>query len=191
MDETSLYFSIGWKHIISLNALDHILFVTALAAIYLLKDWKKVLILVTAFTIGHSLTLALTVYDVIRVNNQLVEFLIPVTILITAVFNLFQKDFLPKSLRLNYFFALFFGLIHGMGFANSIRFMLANDEGIALPLLSFNIGLEAGQIVIVIFILLLSSLFIDVLKFSRKIWVTLLSVVAILFSIYLIIERWI
>jgi hypothetical protein len=150
-----------------------------------------VLILVTAFTIGHSLTLALTVYDVIRVNNQLVEFLIPVTILITAVFNLFQKDFLPKSLRLNYFFALFFGLIHGMGFANSIRFMLANDEGIALPLLSFNIGLEAGQIVIVIFILLLSSLFIDVLKFSRKIWVTLLSVVAILFSIYLIIERWI
>lgn len=191
MDETSLYFSIGWKHIISINALDHILFVTALAAIYVLKDWKKVLILVTAFTIGHSLTLALSVYDVIRINNELVELLIPVTILITAVFNLFQKDFSPKSLSLNYFFALFFGLIHGMGFANSIRFMLANDEGIALPLLSFNIGLEAGQIVIVIFILLLSYLFIDVLHFSRKIWVLLLSVIAILFSVYMIIERWV
>jgi hypothetical protein len=191
MDETSLYFSIGWKHIISINALDHILFVTALAAIYVLKDWKKVLILVTAFTIGHSLTLALSVYDVIRINNELVELLIPVTILITAVFNLFQKDFSPKSLSLNYFFALFFGLIHGMGFANSIRFMLANDDGIALPLLSFNIGLEAGQIVIVIFILLLSYLFIYVLHFSRKIWVLLLSVIAILFSVYMIIERWV
>jgi len=191
MDETSLYFSIGWKHIISFNALDHILFVTALAAIYVLKDWKKVLILVTAFTIGHSLTLSLSVYDVIRVNNELVEFLIPVTILITGVFNLFQKDFSPRSLRLNYFFALFFGLIHGMGFANSIRFMLANDESIALPLLSFNIGLEAGQIVIVILILLLSYLFIEVLNFSRKLWVTLLSVIAILFSIFMIVERWI
>lgn len=190
-DETSLYFSIGWKHIISLNALDHILFVTALAAIYLLKDWKEVLILVTAFTVGHSLTLALSVYDVIRVNSELVELLIPVTILITAVFNLLQKDFSPKSLRLNYFFALFFGLIHGMGFANSIRFMLTDNEGIALPLLSFNIGLEAGQIVIVIFILLLSYLFIDRLQVPRKVWVFFLSVLAILFSLYMIIERWI
>jgi hypothetical protein len=105
MDEIPLYFSIGWEHIISINALDHILFVTALAAIYIFKDWKKVLILVTAFTIGHSLTLALSVYDVIRVNDKIVEFLIPVTILITGVFNLFQKNFSPKSLQLNYFFA--------------------------------------------------------------------------------------
>ncbi|HJY21510.1 MAG TPA: HupE/UreJ family protein, partial [Hanamia sp.] len=115
MDEISFYFSIGWQHIISVNALDHILFVTVLSAIYIFKDWKKVLILVTAFTIGHSVTLALSVYDVIRINNNLVEFLIPVTILITAVFNFFQKDFSHNSLELNYFFALFFGLIHGMG----------------------------------------------------------------------------
>jgi hypothetical protein len=191
MDEIWLYFSIGWEHIVSINALDHILFVTALAAIYIFKDWKKVLILVTAFTIGHSLTLALSVYDIIRVNDKIVEFLIPVTILITGVFNLFQKDFSPKSLQLNYFFALFFGLIHGMGFANSIRFMLANNESIGWPLFSFNVGLEAGQIVIVLIILSLSSLLINLLKLRRKIWVIFLSSIAILVSLYMIIERWI
>ena len=191
MDEIWLYFSIGWEHIISINALDHILFVTALAAIYIFKDWKKVLILVTAFTIGHSLTLALSVYDIIRVNDKVVEFLIPVTILITGVFNLFQKDFTPKSLQLNYFFALFFGLIHGMGFANSIRFMLANNESIGWPLFSFNVGLEAGQIVIVFIILSLSYLIINFLKLPRKIWVIFLSSIAILVSSFMIIERWI
>jgi hypothetical protein len=191
IDEIRLYFSIGWKHIISINALDHILFVTALAAIYIFKDWKKVLILVTAFTIGHSLTLALSVYDIIRVNDKIIEFLIPVTILITGVFNLFQKDFTPKSLQLNYFFALFFGLIHGLGFANSIRFMLANNESIGWPLFSFNVGLEAGQIVIVFIILSLSYLFLNVLKLSRKIWVIFLSSIAISASLFMIIERWI
>ena len=191
IDEIRLYFSIGWKHIISINALDHILFVTALAAIYIFKDWKKVLILVTAFTIGHSLTLALSVYDLIRVNDKVVEFLIPVTILITGVFNLFQKDFSPKSLQLNYFFALFFGLIHGMGFANSIRFMLANNESIGWPLFSFNVGLEAGQIVIVFVILSLSYLVITFLKLPRKVWVIFLSSIAIVVSLFMIIERWI
>ncbi len=191
MDDINLFFALGWEHIISINALDHILFVTALSAIYIFKDWKKVLILVTAFTIGHSLTLALSVYDVIRVNDNLVEFLIPVTIFITAVFNLFQKNFTPKSLQLNYFFALFFGLIHGMGFANSIRFMLAKNESIGLPLLSFNIGLEAGQIVIVFIILLLSYLLITVLKAPRKVWVYVLSSIAIIVSLKLIFERWV
>lgn len=191
MEDINLFFSLGWHHIISIDALDHILFVTALAAIYIFKDWKKVLILVTAFTIGHSLTLALSVYDVIRVNDHLVEFLIPVTILITGIFNLFQKDFRPKSLQLNYFFALFFGLIHGMGFANSIRFMLAKNESIGLPLLSFNVGLEAGQILIVFIILLLSYLWITVLKVPRKAWVYFLSSIAVLVSLKMIIERWI
>lgn len=191
MNDIELFFGLGWHHIISLGALDHILFVTALAAIYVFKDWRKVLVLVTAFTIGHSLTLALSVYDVIRVNDKLVELLIPVTILITGIFNLFQKDFTPKSLQLNYFFALFFGLIHGMGFANSIRFMLAEDQNIALPLLSFNVGLEVGQIVIVFIILLLSFLFISIFKAPRRIWVYLLSTVAIISSLRMIIERWI
>lgn len=189
MTEFNFYFSIGWGHIVSANALDHILFIIALSAIYIIRDWRKVLILVTAFTIGHSLTLALSVYDVIRISSHLVELLIPVTILITAVFNLFQKNFNPKSLQLNYFFALFFGLIHGMGFANSIRFMLAKDESIGIPLLSFNLGLEAGQIVIVMIILLLSYLFIHTLKVPRKWWVYVLSAIAFLFSVQMIFER--
>jgi hypothetical protein len=189
MDDFSLYFSIGWGHIISIDALDHILFVVALSAIYLFRDWKKVLILVTAFTFGHSLTLALSVYDVVRINDNLVEFLIPITILITAVFNFFQKDFSPQTLRLNYFFALFFGLIHGLGFANSIRFMLSKSESIGWPLLSFNLGLEAGQILIVFLILLLCYIVVTLLDFPRKWWVYLLSSVALVFSIQMIIER--
>lgn len=189
MNDIELFFSLGWHHIISTGALDHILFIIALSAIYIFKEWKKVLILVTAFTIGHSLTLALSVYDIIRINNRLVEVLIPCTIAITAVFNFFQKGFIQKKIQLNYFFALFFGLIHGMGFANSIRFMLPQDETIALPLLSFNIGLEAGQIVIVLLILLLSYLFITILHTPRKIWVYILSAVALVTSLQMIVER--
>src|ERR1700710_423565 len=125
MQDFSLYFTWGWHHIISWDALDHQLFIAALAAIYLLKDWRQVLVLVTAFTIGHSLTLALSVLDIIRFSSKWVEFLIPCTIIITALTNLFQKKFTPKSIRINYFLALFFGLVHGMGFANGIRIMMA------------------------------------------------------------------
>ena len=128
MSDFNFYFGLGWEHIMSWDALDHLLFIAALAAIYLLKDWKQVLILVTAFTLGHSLTLALSVMDVFRFPSNWVEFLIACTIVVTAISNLFQKKFTPKSIRINYFLALFFGLIHGMGFANTIRFMLANDQ---------------------------------------------------------------
>ena len=189
MNDVELFFGLGWHHIISAGALDHILFVTVLSAIYIFEDWKKVLILVTAFTIGHSLTLALSVYDIIRINNKLVEILIPCTIAITAVFNFFQKNFTQRKVQLNYFFALFFGLIHGMGFANSIRFMMPKDESIALPLLSFNIGLEAGQIVIVLLILSLSYLFINILRAPRRVWVYLLSGIALIASLLMIVER--
>jgi hypothetical protein len=189
MQDFILFFSMGWGHIISWGALDHILFVTALAAIYVIKDWRKVLVLVTAFTIGHSLTLALSVYNIIRINDQLVEVLIPITIFITAIFNLLQKDYNPKVLRLNYFFALFFGLIHGMGFANSIRFMLAKNETLGIPLFSFNLGLEVGQISVVVFVLLMSYLCLTELKLSRKIWVFALSLTALIFSVFMIVER--
>jgi len=183
MQDFGFYFGPGWKHIIGKDALDHQLFIAALAAIYLLKDWKQVLILVTAFTIGHSLTLALSVFDVIRFNSKWVEFLIPVTIVITAISNLFQKKFTPKSIRINYFLALAFGLIHGMGFANSIRFMMADDQNIGWSLLGFNIGLEAGQIIVVTALLLLSHLIVTILKINRRDWVIFLS--AAVFSIAL------
>lgn len=189
MNDLSLYFETGWHHIIGWDALDHILFIVALTAIYLPRNWKQLLILVTAFTIGHSVTLALSVYDVVRVNERLVELLIPLTILATAGFNLVAASLNKKSLRLNYFIALFFGLIHGLGFANTIRFMLSQDQNIGWPLLSFNVGLEVGQIVIVSIILIINFICISKLGIRQKWWIRSLSVIAMLMSIKMIVER--
>src|SRR5258705_6375877 len=161
MSDFRFYFGLGWEHITNWEALDHLLFITALAAIYLLKDWKQVLILVTAFTIGHSITLALSVLDIIRFPSRWVEFLIPCTIVITAFTNFFQKKFTARSIRINYFLALFFGLIHGMGFANSIRFMLAKDQNLGWSLFGFNLGLEAGQIVVVMILLIVAHIIVN------------------------------
>ena len=169
MTDFSFYFRLGWEHIMSWDALDHLLFIAALSAIYVWKDWKKVLILVTAFTIGHSLTLALSVLDIIRFPSRWVEFLIPCTIVFTAASNLLQREFSNRTMRINYILALVFGLVHGMGFANTIRFMLAKDQDIAMPLLGFNIGLEIGQIVVVIILLLVMQLMMS-LKISRRDW---------------------
>ncbi len=189
MNEFAFYFDLGWKHIISKNALDHQLFIVTLAVIYLADNWKEVLILVTAFTVGHSLTLALSTYNVIQASSAWVEFLIPVTILTTAVINFFRRNFRPESYRLQYFLALFFGLIHGLGFANTIRFMLAKQQTITVPLLGFNLGLEAGQLVVVALVLLLSYLFVNKLGFHRKWWVWLLSAIALVWSIVLTIQN--
>ena len=189
MQDFGFYFGIGWQHIISSDALDHQLFIAALAAIYLLKDWKQVLILVTAFTIGHSLTLALSVMNVIWYNPKLVEILIPITIIITALFNLTQKKFTPRSIRINYVLALLFGLIHGLGFANTIRFLLADDQSIGWSLFAFNVGLEAGQIVVVIALLLLSHLLVSVLKINRRDWVIFLSAGVFALALKMTLER--
>ena len=189
MSDFKFYFGLGWEHIISWDALDHLLFIAALSAIYLFKDWKQVLILVTAFTIGHSLTLALSVLDIIRFSTKWVEFLIPCTIIITAFSNLFQKKFTPKSIRINYFLALSFGLIHGMGFANTIRFILAEDQSIGWGLFGFNVGLEAGQIVVVTVLLMLAYLFVNMLRVNRRDWVIFLSAGVISLSLKIAIER--
>src|SRR5215210_4806465 len=121
MSDFGFYFKLGWEHIITPEALDHILFIVALAAIYMLKDWKQVLILVTAFTVGHTITLILSTKQIIEVSSGWVEFFIPCTIAFTAIANLFQKSFSAKAISINYFLALFFGLIHGLAFANTLR----------------------------------------------------------------------
>ena len=183
------YFNMGWHHIISWDALDHQLFILALAAIYLMHDWKRVLILITAFTIGHSLTLALSVLDVIRLHREIVEFLIACTIVVTSVSNLFQKKFTSEAIRVNYMLALFFGMIHGMGFANTLRMMLPSGEKIVLPLLGFNLGLEVGQVLVVLIILLLSFLFVNKLRVNRREWVIFVSGAAFSIALKMAIER--
>jgi hypothetical protein len=189
MQDFWFYLGLGWEHIISLDALDHQLFIAALAALYVLQDWKKVLVLVTAFTIGHSLTLALSVLDLIRLPESLVELLIPCTIVFTAISNFFQKNFSSSSLRINYFLALFFGLIHGMGFANTIRFMLSKDQHLATGLLGFNLGLELGQIVVVALLLGITQLVVSYFGMKRRAWVVLLSALVLGISITMVIER--
>jgi hypothetical protein len=189
MSDFSFYFDWGWHHIMSWKALDHLLFIAALAAIYLLKDWKQVLILVTAFTIGHSITLALSSLKIIRFSSNWVEFLIPCTIVITAISNLFQKKFTVKSIRINYFLALFFGLIHGMGFANTLTWIIAKDQNFVRSLLGFNLGLEAGQILVVSIILLISYIVLTFLKANRREWVIFLSAGIFGLALKMAIER--
>jgi len=190
MNDFGFYFSIGWEHIITTEALDHILFIVALSAIYLLRDWKQVLILVTAFTVGHSITLALSSLRVIDVSIEWVEFLVPCTIVLTAIANLFQKSFTPRAIRLNYFLALFFGLIHGMAFATTLRMILAEDQSFAFSMFSFSLGLELGQILVVLLILLLAHVFVGRWGISRREWVLFLSAAVMALALQMAIERW-
>lgn len=178
MSEFGLYFELGREHILDyINGYDHILFVLALCAIYLVRDWKKILILITAFTIGHSITLALATMQIISVKSELVEFLIPLTIFVTASSNLFRKEesIDKQNIQINYFFALFFGLIHGMGFSNYLRAILGKSHSILSPLLAFNLGLELGQVIVVTIFLIISYILVVWLKVSRRDWKMVLS----------------
>ena len=189
MQDFLFYLQLGWKHIISKDALDHQLFILALIAIFSFRDWKKVLILVTAFTIGHSLTLVLSALDVFRFPSDWVEFLIPCTIVFTALDNIIFSKNEKKLIQLNYYLALLFGLIHGMGFANSVRMMLASEQDITLPLFGFNVGLELGQIIVVAIALFIHYIFSEVLKLSNKIWIYIISVPIFIFALKMALER--
>lgn len=189
MQDFFFYLKLGWEHIISLDALDHQLFILALVAVYALSDWKKILILVTAFTIGHSITLALSVLDFFRIPTDWVEFLIPLTIVITALDNIIFKGNQSKLMRINYFLALFFGLIHGMGFANTARMMMAKEQNIFVPLLGFNLGLEMGQILVVVIVLLLEFLIFKYLKIKKVNWILIVSFFVLLVSLKICIDR--
>lgn len=189
MQDFLFYLQLGWEHIISKDALDHQLFILALIAIFSFRDWKKVLILVTAFTIGHSLTLVLSTLDVFRFPSDWVEFLIPCTIVFTALDNIIFSKNEKKLIQLNYYLALLFGLIHGMGFANSVRMMLASEQDITLPLFGFNVGLELGQIVVVAIALFIHYIFSEILKLSNKIWIYIISVPIFIFALKMALER--
>jgi len=189
MQDFLFYVKLGWEHIISLDALDHQLFVLALIAVYSYQDWKKILILVTAFTIGHSITLALSILDIVRINSDWVEFLIPLTIVLTSLGNILMKNKKQPLMKANYYLALIFGLIHGMGFANTARVMIAKSQSIAVPLLGFNIGLELGQIVIVFAILILLFILLNLFKVNKKDWILFVSSGVFALSLKMTLER--
>jgi hypothetical protein len=175
MQDFNLYFELGWQHILDWQGYDHILFVMVLCGTYSLSEWKKVLILVTAFTLGHSVTLALSALKVVTVDAGLIEFLIPLTILITAASNIFQKRRQKKESTLKYILALFFGLIHGLGFSNYLKALLGKSNTIVAELFAFNVGLEFGQILIVLATLALSFFLIWVVKVRKADWTFFLS----------------
>lgn len=184
-----VYLELGFDHIADLNGYDHILFIIALCAVFSISDWKKILILVTAFTIGHSITLALSALHIINVSSYLIELLIPVTILLTALQNFWYKPSATRKWNINYFLALFFGFIHGMGFSNYFRSLLGKEADILLPLFSFNLGVEIGQLCIVACILLINFVIVKLGKVKQQYWNYTVSLVGVVLALKMILER--
>lgn len=190
MNDLGIYLHLGFKHIISWGAWDHILFVLVLTLRYQWTDWKKLLVLITAFTIGHSATLALSTLNWIDFPSTIIEFLIPITILFTAIANFWVKSFEFKSkYPLIYFLALFFGLIHGLGFSTYLKSLLGMETSILGPLFTFNLGLELGQLLIVGLILIISFIFVSQIKVKRKLYLQIGSAIAIAFALNMVLER--
>lgn len=183
-----LYLRLGFKHIVNIHGYDHIVFVLALCAGYDIKQIKKVLVLITAFTIGHSVTLALSTLNILNIPARIIEFLIPVTIFITAVSNLLP---LKKSKgKIVYLIALFFGLIHGLGFSYYLKELLGKESSIIKPLFAFNIGLEIGQITILSVYFLILLLTTKILNLKISYWRSFISILALGISLVLIIQNY-
>ena len=191
LSQFKLFLSIGFDHIMDIRGYDHILFIIVLCTVYLVQDWKRILVLVTAFTIGHSVTLALATLKIVYINTHLVEFLIPITILVTAISNLFigEGSGYRKGKNWNYFLAIFFGLFHGLGFSSYLRSLMGQDDSIITQLLAFNIGLELGQIVIVLIYMLIAFIFTSIFSINKRTWNLVISSVIAGMSISLIMEN--
>ncbi len=190
MQDFWIYFDMGKDHIADWKGYDHILFVLTLCLRYTVADWKKVLVLVTAFTIGHSITLALSTLNYVDIPSDWIEFLIPVTILITALSNLGVKGFEFKSrFPLIYFFALFFGLIHGLGFSNYLKSILGKNDNLVADLLAFNLGLELGQLMIVALAMLFSWIFIQLFRVERRTYLLFVSGAVFGIALIMTLER--
>ena len=190
MEDFNLYVNMGLNHVLDLSAYDHILFLIVLAVVFKTKEWRKVLWLVTFFTIGHSITLALAAYGVVKVSVAIVEFLIPLTIFITAVVNVINtKEIASKSNSINLFFSGVFGLIHGLGFSNYFRLMIGQEEDKFLPLVEFALGIELAQIVVVVSILVLGYILKTIFNVSNRDWIIVTSSIVIGFAIQMMVDR--
>ncbi|MEZ4949712.1 MAG: HupE/UreJ family protein [Saprospiraceae bacterium] len=180
------YFTLGFHHIADINAYDHMLFLAVLCAVYQPENWRKIIVIVTGFTIGHSITLALSVLDIFSLNPQLIEYLIPITIILTGITNLLPADkYRQKTI---YVETIFFGFVHGMGFSNFLKASLMEgmEQNIFTPLLAFNLGVEAGQLLIVAIILLISWLVVGLFGLKQKFWRIGISSIGILLALQLI-----
>jgi hypothetical protein len=191
MSEFWIYFQIGLKHVLDIHAYDHVLFLIALTIPYLFKDWKRILLLVSLFTIGHTLALLLSVFGIIAIKVNIVEFLIPITILITAVYHLFTAGKATKNEGVNLIFmvTLFFGIIHGLGFSNYFKSILGGSPSSKLlPLGEFALGIEVAQLIVVFVVLILSYIVQTVFRFSKRDWALVMSAFIIGVVIPMIIE---
>ncbi len=190
MDDFILFLKLAFDHVLDWNAYDHILFFIVLAVVYHFKDWKKTLWLITLFTLGHTVTLALATYDIVSVSSKFIEFLIPLTIFITAAVNIFtvkKKKFHQSNVNL--FFAFFFGLIHGLGLSGFLKMVLIDSENKTLPIFEFAFGVELAQTFIVLLILIIGFVAVNLLKISKRDWVLVLSSIVIGIVIPMLFER--
>lgn len=196
MTDFFTYFKLGFEHITDLGGYDHMLFIVALCAVYNLNQWRNILWVVTFFTIGHSITLALSVMKIVNVDSALIEFLIPCTIFFTSFSNFFNKTnntFSKKNQHqyLRYFFTVFFGLIHGLGFSNYLKSLLGQSSNIVNELFAFNIGLEIGQIIIVVFFMIITFIFTDILNIKKRELNLIVSALVAGLTLRLITDKWI
>lgn len=189
MEDFSLWFQTGLDHILDLDGYDHICYVVALAIIYSFNSWKPLLIQITAFTVGHSLSLAASVLDVVKMPQSLIERLIPITIIITCLINIINEGNKKLAQRSNYVMALFFGLIHGLGFSYLLKAMLGRTESVVAPLFAFNVGLEVGQIVIVGLVLLATLVIQKTAIIPLARWVQIVSGIVLFISLQLLFGR--
>lgn len=191
MSEFMLYLNVGLKHVLDINAYDHVLFLTALVVPYHFKDWKKIITLVSVFTLGHTLALVLAVFEMVKINVTLVEFLIPITILCTAVYNLFKsgKGKNTASISATVFITLFFGIIHGLGFSNYFNSILAGTpRDKIIPMLQFAVGIEIAQLAVVVTVLLISFIVQYFMRNSKRNWILITSSIIIGVVIPMLIE---
>lgn len=174
MSEFWVYFQIGLHHVLDIQAYDHVLFLMALVIPFTFKDWKKIILSVTLFTLGHTTALVFSVYKILVVKASFIEFLIPITILLTAIYNLASIGKSNKKEKINWVFliTLFFGIIHGFGFSNYFNTLLGGSSNSKLvPLLEFALGIEAAQLTVVLAVLVLAYIVQTVFKYSRRDWI--------------------
>ncbi|WP_027393962.1 MULTISPECIES: HupE/UreJ family protein [Aquimarina] len=181
MSEFLYFFKEGFFHVLDWQAYDHVLFFIVLIIAYTFDDWKRILTLVTLFTLGHTISLFLAVYDIVSVNSKLVEFLIPITILITALFNVFTAKNTTKQDKIGVLYATtaFFGLIHGLGFSSYFDMISSASDYKALSILEFALGIEVSQIIVVLIVLIISFLVQTIFRFSKRDWILVVSSIVI------------